>query len=78
MRVFALFGRPRVLQALHGWFTVFWVVLWAAATATDLVAQVRYVSHLSQAALVLGSWSAWQAARVETKQQAQIDSQEEP
>lgn len=73
MRIFALFGRPRVLQAVHGWFTVFWVALWAVATVTDLVSSVRYVSHLSQAALVLGSWSAWQAARVETRQEAEIE-----
>jgi hypothetical protein len=35
---------------------------------TGWINSVAYVSHLSQAALVLGSWSAWQATRVEAPQ----------
>lgn len=36
------------------------------------LASVVFVSHLSAAALVLGSMSSWQAARVEVRQDEEI------
>lgn len=64
----AFWGKPEVLRRTHGLLTVFWVVLWIAAWAFDWLGSVTFVSHLSAVALILGSWSSWQAARVEVKQ----------
>lgn len=73
MKVFALFGRPEILRRVHGYLTLFWVALWVTATFLGWLSSVEFVSHLSSAALVLGSWSSWQAARVEVKQDEEID-----
>jgi hypothetical protein len=52
---------------------VLWIALWIVASLTGWIHSVAaYVSHLSQAALVLGSWSAWQAARVEAQQDERL------
>jgi hypothetical protein len=72
VKVFALFGRPEVLRRVHGSLTLFWVLLWIAAAFMGWLKSVVFVSHLSAAALVLGSWSSWQAARVEVKQDEEI------
>ena len=69
---FARFGRPSFLRAFHGWCVFGWFSLWAVATWTGWIHDVAYVSHLSQAGLVLGSWSAWQAARVEAQQDERL------
>jgi hypothetical protein len=37
---------------------------------------VTFVSLMSMIALFLGSFSSWQAARVETKQQEELDAKE--
>jgi hypothetical protein len=76
VKIWSLFGRPSFLMRFHGAATVFWMVLWIVATIADWISSVRYVSHLSQAALVLGSWSAWQAARTEVVQQKMIEESE--
>jgi hypothetical protein len=72
MKVFALFGRPTFLRKVHGLLTVFWCLLWIAAFALGWLSSVVFVSHLSAIALILGSWSSWQAARVEVTQDEEI------
>lgn len=71
--MFALFGRPAFLRAFHGWCVVAWFALWVAASCFGWLAKVTFVSHLSMCALVLGSWSSWQAARVEVRQEQEMD-----
>lgn len=44
--------------------------------ATGWVTSVTYVSALSLWALVSGHWSAWQAARVEVKQDEDLNNRE--
>ncbi len=61
-------GNPLFMQRVNGWLTIFWIILIPVSFATGWVNQTAYVSALSLVALVLGSWSAWQAARVEVKQ----------
>lgn len=63
-------SEPRVLRRIHGSLTLFWLALWLTATLLGWLNSVVFVSHLSAVALVLGSWSSWQAARVEVKQDA--------
>lgn len=58
---------------MHGWLVVFWLALWIVGFTFGWLDSVAFVSHLSAAALVLGSFSSWQAARVEVKQDEEID-----
>ena len=62
-------GNPRFLQGVHGWCTIIFIFMLVVSEITGLVDSVHYVSKLSEIALVLGSWSAWQAARVEVRQE---------
>jgi hypothetical protein len=67
-------GRPEVLRRTHGCLTVFWVLLWIAAAVFGWLDSVAFVSNLSAVALILGSWSSWQAARAEIAISWQADS----
>lgn len=64
-------GDPVFMKRVNGWLTIFWFVLIPVAEFTNWVNANGYISRLSEVALVLGSWSAWQAARVEVVQQQQ-------
>jgi hypothetical protein len=63
---------PAVMRRVNGWLTIFWVVMIPVSLATHWVASVTYVSALSLWALVSGHWSAWQAARVEVRQEQEL------
>lgn len=72
MRIFALFGRPAFLRGFHGWMVVGWfaiavpgVLLWRDS--------VPFLVGVSIYANIMGHWSSWQAARVEVKQDEQIE-----
>lgn len=73
MKVFELFGRPAFLRAFHGWCTAAWLPLTALAWWLDWLKSVTFVSVMSMLALFLGSFSSWQAARVEVKQDEQLE-----
>ena len=62
-------GDPVFMRRANGWLAIFWVLMIPVSIATHWVNSVVYVSALSLWALVSGHWSAWQAARVEVKQQ---------
>jgi hypothetical protein len=72
MKVFGLFGRPGFLRAFHGWCTAIWLPFTALAYFLGWLESVVFVSLVSMIALFLGSFSAWQAARVEVKQEEQL------
>ncbi|MGZ4745640.1 MAG: hypothetical protein ACXVYY_01020 [Oryzihumus sp.] len=72
MKVFALFGRPSFLRAFHGWMTILWFVA-SVPLAFAYGSSVVFVTFLSLYAVVTGHWSSWQAARVETNQEAEIN-----
>lgn len=67
-----LFGRPEFLRAFHGWCTLFWLPFTGLSYAVGWLESVVFVSLVSMLALFLGSFSSWQAARVEVKQDEQI------
>lgn len=73
MRIFALFGRPEFLRTFHGWATIVW---FAASLPLAILygSSVVFVTFLSLYAIVTGHWSAWQAARVEVKQDEEVES----
>jgi hypothetical protein len=56
------------MRAVNGWQTIFWLVMIPVSLLTGWISSVTYVAALSLWALVSGHWSAWQAARVEVKQ----------
>jgi hypothetical protein len=61
-------GDPVFMRRVNGWLTIFWVVMIPISYSMHWLNSVVYVSALSLWALVSGHWSAWQAARVEVKQ----------
>lgn len=69
----AVQGDPVFMRRINGWMAVFWIAMIPPSLYFGWVKSVVYVSALSIWALVSGHWSAWQAARVEVKQ----DQQEE-
>ena len=62
-------GDPVFMRRVNGWLTIFWVAMIPVSMAMGWLNSVVYVSALSLWALVSGHWSAWQAARVEVKQE---------
>lgn len=67
-------GDPVFMRKVNGWLTIFWIVMIPVSFLTGWVALTEYVSALSLWALVSGHWSAWQAARVEVKQDEVADN----
>ena len=56
------------MRRVNGWLTIFWIVMIPVSIATGW-SQRHLCAALSLWALVSGHWSAWQAARVEVKQE---------
>lgn len=67
---------PVFMRRINGWFTIFWVLMLPVSMYFGWLDSVVYVSALSLWALVSGHWSAWQAARVEVKQQEEAEKHE--
>jgi hypothetical protein len=61
-------GDPAFMRRVNGWLTVFWIVMIPVSMVTGWISSVTYIAALSLWALVSGHWSAWQAARVEVRQ----------
>lgn len=70
-------GEPVLMRRLNGWATIIWIVMIPISLITGWVNSVVYVSALSLWALVSGHLSAWQAARVEVKQQEEAEKDTE-
>lgn len=64
-------GDPVFMRRVNGWLAVAWLVMIPISASFGWLSSVTYVSALSLWALVSGHWSAWQAARVEVKQDEQ-------
>jgi hypothetical protein len=63
------------MRSLNGWLTIFWILMIPVSILTGWINSVTYVAALSLWALVSGHWSAWQAARVEVKQEKVEDDE---
>ena len=68
---FALFGRPEFLRAFHAWATVVWVAL-IVPSVLWWRESILWVIVMSCWANVAGHFSAWQASRVEVRQDEEI------
>jgi hypothetical protein len=66
------FGDSIFLRRFHGWATVAWFVL-SFPMAYLFGSKVIFVTFISLYAIVVAHWSSWQAARVEVKQDKEID-----
>ena len=62
-------GDPVLMRKVNGWATIFWIVMIPVSMITGWISSVTYVAALSLWALVSGHLSAWQAARVEVRQE---------
>ena len=62
-------GDPVFMRRVNGWLTIFWLVMIPVSIWTHWISSITYVAALTLWALVSGHWSAWQAARVEVKQE---------
>jgi len=73
---------PALLRSVHGWLTLFWlanfppVVVLYLAVPNEVFQDfcLFYLALVSVYANVAGEWSAWQASRVEVRQQEQEGS----
>lgn len=63
-------GSPVLMRRVNGWLTIVFLLLIPVAAFAGWLQSVTFVSALSLWALVSGHWSAWQAARVEVRQEA--------
>jgi hypothetical protein len=70
-------GDPMFMRRVNGWLTVFWIVMIPISLVTGWISSVTYVAALSLWALVSGHWSAWQAARVEVRQEEEAQRAEQ-
>ena len=62
-------GDPVFMRKINGWPTLLWIIMIPISFFTGWIESVTYVSVLSLWALVSGHWAAWQAARVEVRQE---------
>jgi hypothetical protein len=69
----ALFGRPEFLRAFHGWMTLSWGLLIPITIFTGLKGSIIWIALMSVWANFVGHFSSWQAARVEVKQDEQVE-----
>ena len=67
---------PKFMRRVNGWLTLFWIAMIPISVVLGWLNSVAYVSALSLWALVSGHWAAWQAARVEVKQERDAQSTE--
>jgi hypothetical protein len=70
-------GDPAFMRRVNGWLTVFWIAMIPVSLVTGWISSVTYIAALSLWALVSGHWSAWQAARVEVRQDDEAKRAEE-
>ena len=67
-------GDPVFMRRVNGWLTIAAILLIPLSLITGWIHSVPFVAALSIWALVSGHWAAWQAARVEVKQDEQNGS----
>lgn len=70
-------GDPVFMRRVNGWLAILWIVMIPVSMWRGWLNSVVYVSALSLWALVSGHWSAWQAARVEVRQQQEAQHKEQ-
>lgn len=72
-RAWKFINTPEFLRVFAGIQVAIWIALIPVSGYFDWISDVKFVSYLSEIALVLGAWSWWQAARVEVRQDQDAD-----
>jgi hypothetical protein len=67
----SVMDNPTLMRKMNGWFTLLFIVMIPVSLLTGWINSVTFVAVLSLWALVSGHLAAWQAARVEEKQDEQ-------
>ncbi len=71
-------GTARSSLLVHRRMKWFWVALWIYAEFSGWVNSAAFISRLSLVALILGSWSAEEAAKVEVKSEEKEATSQSP
>lgn len=66
-------GEPEALVAFHKAATILWLLLIIPMVVFKWYEAIAFISVVSVYANTIGHWSAWQAARVEVKQDVADD-----
>lgn len=66
---------PVFMRKINGWAAVVWLIA-AVPICIWLASSVPFLVFISVYAVVTGHWSAWQAARVEVRQEEQEKASE--
>lgn len=69
-------GDPVFMRKVNGWAAIIWLVA-APPICIWLSSSVPFLVFISVYAVVTGHWSAWQAARVEVRQEKQEQASED-
>ena len=64
---------PVFMRRVNGWLAMFWLAMVPISLVTGLISSVEFIAAASIYANVTGHWAAWQASRVEVKQEEQSD-----
>ena len=70
-------NNPVLLRKIHGWLTIFWIANYPPVIALYFLVDnttfqafcLFYLALVSIYANVAGEWAAWQACRVEVRQE---------
>lgn len=74
MKIFESLSRPQFLRAFHGWMTVIWGIFIPVSVFTSLRESIMWIVLMSVWANFVGHFSSWQATRVETLQDEQMNN----
>lgn len=66
-------GDPVFMRQVHGWLTIFWLLMAPVSIFTSLKSSIIYLVGLSIYAIITGHWSSWQSARVEVTQSQEAE-----
>lgn len=66
-------GDPKFMRSLNGWLTFIWLAA-SPFIVLFLSESIAFLVFVSVYAVVTGHWSAWQAARVEVKQDEETEN----
>jgi hypothetical protein len=66
-------GNPALVESFHGWMLLAWLAASVPLALSPLAGKVRVVTWLSLWALVLSHFAAFQSARIERRNDAEME-----
>jgi hypothetical protein len=68
-------GDPVFMRRVNGWLTIVWFLMMPLSIWTGWIESIVFVSAVSIYANMTGHWAAWQASRVEVRQEEIADGE---